>query len=185
MPGRMTILAAAALLAAALPAASCGRSGTHAHWTRADLEGAAYLSENAADGTAELEDGAFSEPVAPGSAAMTGIRLGKSAFGDLDGDGEDDAAAVTIENPGGSGTFYYVHALRNDGGRPRAALPVFLGDRIRVEGVSIHDGAIVVALLDRPDDASYSQTPTVPVIRRFRLDAGALAELPAPGGGGG
>ena len=184
MPVR-TILAAPALLAAALLAASCGGGdgGDRAPWTRADLEAAAYLSENAADGTAELDGGLFREPVAEGSSSMTEIRLGKSAFGDLDGDGEDDAAAVTIENPGGSGTFYYVHALRNDGGDPVAALPVFLGDRIRVEGVSIHDGAVTVALFDRPDDAPYSQAPTVPVILRFRLEGGALAELPAPGGG--
>ena len=184
MPAR-AILAAAALLAPALLAASCGGGDSDdlARWTRADLEAAAYLSENAADGTAELDGGVFREPVAEGSSSMTEIRLGKSAFGDLDGDGEDDAAAVTIENPGGSGTFHYVHALRNDGGEPRAALPVFLGDRIRVEGVSIHDGAITVALFDRPADASFAQPPTVPVIRRFRLEGGALAELPAPGGG--
>ena len=31
----------------------------------------------------------------------------------------------------------------------------FLGDRIRVEGVSVHDGVITVAQLDRLPDAPF------------------------------
>ena len=177
------IVGAASLLASALLAASCGGGGSDdpARWTRADLEAAAYLSENAADGTAELDGGVFREPVAEGSSSMTEIRLGKSAFGDLDGDGEDDAAAITIEEPGGSGSFRYVHALPWADGALTDAGAVFLGDRIRVEGVSIHDGVIVVAMLDRPEDASFSEAPTLPVIRRFRIEGGALTELEPAG----
>ena len=179
MPCRAAAAVALAALLALL-ASSCAGSdgdGGHAHVARSDLEAAAYRSENAEDGVAELEGGEYEEPVAPGSAAMTSIVLGKSALGDLDGDGEDDAAAITIENPGGSGTFRYVHGLLSDGGALTDAGALFLGDRIRVEGISIHDGVIVVAMLDRPDDASYSEAPTLPVIRRFRVERGALAEI--------
>ena len=187
MPCRAAAAAAlVALLAVlALLAASCAGSGGdedgHAHVARSDLEGAAYRSENADDGVAELDGGEYEEPVAAGSSAMTSIVLGKSALGDLDGDGEDDAAAITIENPGGSGTFRYVHGLLSDGGALTDAGALFLGDRIRVEGISIHDGVIVVAMLDRPEDASYSEAPTLPVIRRFRVERGALTELDPAG----
>ena len=184
MPRRTLAAAAVAVVAALL--AACADSGDgdgdgHGHIARADLEAASYRTENAADGVAELEGGGYEEPVAPGSSAMTRIVLGKSAFGDLDGDGEDDAAAITIENPGGSGSFRYVHALPWADGALTDAGAVFLGDRIRVEGVSIHDGVIVVAMLDRPDDASFSEAPTLPVIRRFRIEGSALTELEPAG----
>ena len=182
MPRRILAAAAAALLAALFAAcADSGDDGGHGHVARADLEAASYRTENAADGVAELEDGEYEEPTAPGSSAMTRIVLGKWAFGDLDGDGEDDAAAITIENPGGSGSFHYVHALPWADGALTDAGAVFLGDRIRVEGVSIHDGVIVVAMLDRPEDASFSEAPTLPVIRRFRIEGGALTELEPAG----
>ena len=183
MPRRTLAAAIAVALFAALFAACADSGGDdgHAHVARADLEAASYRTENAADGVAELEDGEYEEPVAPGSSAMTRIVLGKSAFGDLDGDGEDDAAAITIEEPGGSGSFRYVHALPWADGALTDVGAVFLGDRIRVEGVSIHGGVIVVAMLDRPEDASFSEAPTLPVIRRFRIEGGALTELEPAG----
>ena len=142
----------------------------------AELERATYLTENAEAGSAALEAGEFRAPAAPGSAAELVIRLGKWAAGDLDGRGGEDAAAITVEQPGGSGTFYYVHALIAGEDGLRDAGAVLLGDRVRVEGVSIHDGAITVALLDRAPDAAMSSEPDVAVIRRFALEGGALVE---------
>ena len=149
---------------------------------RSTLESATYLTENTREREATLEDGEFRAPVAPGSAAELVIRLGKWSLGDIDGQGALDAAAVTVEDPGGSGTFYYLHALTGDEGAVRDGGVAFLGDRIRIEGVSIHDGVITVALLDRPPDAPFVEPPSVPVIRQFRLQGGDLAEL--SGGGG-
>ena len=166
------------LLAGALLVACGGADGPP---TGADLEQAAYLTENADAGEATLEDGEFREPLAPGSAGELIIQLGKWATGDLDGEGGGDAAAITIEQTGGSGTFYFVHALVGEDGDLRDAGVAFLGDRIRVEGVSIHDGAIVVALLDRAPDAAMASAPTVAVIRRFTLQGGALVELEVGG----
>lgn len=145
--------------------------------TRADLEQATYLTENTDAGEATLEDGEFREPLAPGSAGELIIQLGKWATGDLDGAGATDAAAITIEQTGGSGTFYFLHALTADNDELADAGAAFLGDRIRVEGVSIHDGAITVALLDRAPEAAMASEPTVAVIRRFTLQNGALVEL--------
>ena len=70
--------------------------------------------------------------------------------------------------------------MRNESGDLRDRGFAFLGDRVRVESVAVHDGVIVVALYDRPETASWSEEPTVAVIRRFRLEGGALRELPAP-----
>lgn len=142
-----------------------------------DLTRATLLTEHTDDGTAKLEDGEFRAPVAPGSASELVIRLGKWSTGDLDGTGGVDAVAITVENPGGSGTFYYLHALVSEEDALRDVDTAFLGDRIRVEGVSVHDRVIAVALLDRPPDAPFAEAPSVPVIRTFRLAGESLEEL--------
>ena len=146
-----------------------------------NLESATYLTENTRDGSAALEGGEFRAPAAPGSAAELVIRLGKWSLGDLDGQGDLDAAAITVEEPGGSGTFFYLHALIKDDDNLRDADVAFLGDRIRIEGVSVHAGVITVAMLDRPPDAPFVEPPSVPVIRQFRLQGGDLAEVSGDG----
>ena len=177
------ILAAVALVASALLAACVDvRVSDDADDARPALESATYLTENASEGSATLEDGEFREPAAPGSATEVVIRLGKWSLGDLDGQGALDAVAITVEDPGGSGTFRYLHALINDDGELRDAGVAFLGDRIRIEGVSVHEGVITVAMLDRRPDEPYAAPPTVPVIRQFRLQGAELTEV---GGGAG
>ena len=145
------------------------------------LEATTIRTEHTDTGTATLEDGEFRAPVAPGSAGELVIRLSQWTVGDLDGDGITDAAAITIEDPGGSGNFRYLHALLNEEGELHDADAVFLGDRIRVEGVSIHEGVITVALLDRPPGAPFAEAPSILVIRRFRLAGETLAELASVG----
>ncbi len=172
--GRAT--AVGALLVAATLLASCDVADTD----RVDavgLEAATILTEHTDTGTATLKDGEFRAPVAPGSASELVIRLSQWTLGDLDGDGLADAAAITIENTGGSGNFRYLHALLNEKGDLRDIDTVFLGDRIRVAGLSIHEGVISVAVIERPPDAPFSEVPSILVIRRFRLAGEALEEI--------
>ena len=164
-----------ALLFGAMLTLSCvGDSSTDP--TRPKLERATYLTENTEEGTATLEDGEFRQPVVPGSASELVIQLGMSATGDIDGTYGVDAAAITVEEPGGSGTFYFLHALVNDEGALHDADFAFLGDRVRIEGVSIHGQIITVAMLDRAPGAPYAETPTMAVIRQFRLEDETLVE---------
>ena len=177
------LTAVSALLFAATLLASCDGIAINdlAPPDRVSLEGATILTEHTDTGTATLEDGEFRAPVAPGSASEVAIQLAQSAVGDLDGNGIGDAAAITVENAGGSGNFRYLHALLKEEGELHDADAVFLGDRIRVLGLSIHDGVIAVALLDRPPGAAFAEAPSIPVIRRFRLAGETLAELEAVG----
>ncbi len=177
------LTAAGALLFAATLLASCDGIADNdlAAPDRVSLEAATILTENTDTGTATLEDGEFRAPVAPGSSSEVVIRLAQWAVGDLDADGITDAAAITVEDPGGSGNFRYLHALLNEEGELHDDDAVFLGDRIRVLGLSIHDGVIAVALLDRPPGAPFAEAPSIPVIRRFRLAGETLAELEAVG----
>ena len=53
----------------------------------------------------------------------------------------------------------------------------------RIEGVSIHDSIITVAMLDRAPHLSFSQPATIAVIRRFRLENETLVEQDVGGDG--
>ena len=165
----------AGLLLGALLVVSCiGDSPTDP--TGATLERTTYLTESTDVGSAKLEGGEFRQPIAPGSASELVIQLDKWTTGELDGNYGVDAAAITVEDPGGSGTFYFLHALVNDEGTLRDADFAFLGDRVRIEGVSIHGQIITVAMLDRAPDAPYAEPPTKAVIRQFRLQDETLVE---------
>ncbi len=59
------------------------------------------------------------------------------------------------------------------------AAPIFLGDRIPIAGIALHDRIITVALFDRALDTPFLDPPSVARIRQFRLVNGALVELPA------
>lgn len=148
--------------------------------TATTARNATYENDFSDSGHVELQDGRFTEPVAEGSAGWLTVNLEETADGDLDGDGMTDIAAVLVTRPGGSGVFYSVHALL---WRPEEAIragSVFLGDRIRLQSVRIEGALITLQLLDRRDHESYADEPTVPVIRRFLLRDGGLAELAAP-----
>ena len=163
--------AAVAPIAASAPAIPTGFA------FQAKLESATYLAESTDPGKATLENGEFREPIAPDSAGELVIQLGKWTLGDLDRQGGLDAAAITVEHPGGTGTFFYLHALVDEEGTLRDADIAFLGDRILIQGVSIHDGAITVALLDRAPGSYFIEPPSIPVIRRFALQEGMLVEV--------
>ena len=138
------------------------------------VEAATILTEHTDSGTATLKDGEFR---APGSPSELVIYLGEWTLGDLDGDGITDVAAITIENPGGSGNLRFLHALLSEEGELRDGEAFFLGDRIRVGGLSIHEGIITAAILVRPPDAPDSERPSIFVIRRFRLAGDSLQEI--------
>ncbi|MDE2994639.1 MAG: META domain-containing protein [Chloroflexota bacterium] len=147
--------------------------------TLQQLKNAEYQSEFPTGGKARLTDGTFFEPYEPGSAS--GVRLTLSehvAFGDLNDDGDADAAVVLIADPGGSGTFRHVAAVINEGGEPRHVASAFLGDRVKVESLAIQDGEIVVQLIGHgPEDPLCC--PTQQVRRAFQLVGSMLKESPS------
>ena len=125
-----------------------------------------------------MKDGVFEEPAAPGSATKIKVQLGKDpAFGDLNGDGVEDAIVTLVVEPGGSGTFTYLAPVINDHGTPKPGAAVLLGDRIIVKSVSIQNGEVVVTMLTRKPDEPMSAEPTVEVTRTFKLQGDQLVEV--------
>lgn len=119
-----------------------------------------------------LVDGVAEVPAAPGSAAKVVTRLADHlAAGDLTGDGKLDLAAVLTQQTGGTGTFFYLGALANDGSPIKAA---FLGDRIAVQNVRIVEGKVVVDLLTRGADEPFVVPPHIKESRIYQVKNGAL-----------
>jgi len=174
----ITALAACALVSSTCRDDTAARAG--AGFSGA-LPNAEYPMDWTSTGKAGLKNGRFEETAAPGSAMKTVILLGgERAFGDLDGDGMEDAAVTLTVDPGGSGTFIYLAAVLNENGTARPVASVFLGDRISVESLSVRSGKIAVTTLTRRPGEPMAARPTVEVERMFALRDGELMEESKP-----
>lgn len=118
-----------------------------------------------------LVDGVARNEAAPGSAAQNGLRVvGDPVPGDLTGDGRADDALLIVNDPGGSGTFYYAVVAVEDDGRYRATNVVPLGDRIVPQRIEFTDGRFVYEYLSRRPGEPLSVTPTVPTSTAVEYD---------------
>ena len=102
------------------------------------------------------------------------------AIGDLDGDGIDDAAVVLSYSGGGSGTFFSLLALINEEGEPLHVASASLGDRIRINSLTIEEAIIILDVVAHgPDDAMCC--PMLELARKYELigsDLRLLSEEP-------
>jgi len=125
-----------------------------------------------------LHDGRSVEQAPPGSAAKAvTAQFGEPAFGDLDGDGDEDAVLLLVHDPGGSGTFYYIAASINENGRYHGTEAVLLGDRISPRRIAIENGVVVVEYADRRPDEPMAASPSVRKSKHLTLRNGRLVEI--------
>jgi len=129
-----------------------------------------------------LIGGRHEEPAAPGSTAKALTQVvGKPAYGDLDGDGTEDAALFVSRSAGGSGTFYYVAAAILRDGAYVGTNGVLLGDRIAPRILEIRGGLIVVGYDDRRSGEPMAAAPTEARTKRLVVKGGVLEEIKLPG----
>lgn len=144
------------------------------------LKNAEYKYQDAASGVAKLTDGVYKERFTEeqGSEREMVIELipESTAFGDLDGDGVEDAAVLLMEYGGGSGIFISLAAVINDKGTPKHVATVSLGDRTNVKSVVIKSSKIIVNMVTHgPDDAMCC--PTLKVTQKYKLQGDKLVKL--------
>jgi basic membrane protein A len=153
-------------------------SETAAGVTLEDLKNIEYQVDYTANGRARLVNGQFREPAAPGSATEVVIILSDViAFGDLNGDGAGDAAAVLISDPGGSGTFYDLAIVIEQNGNPVNVATTLLGDRLIINALTIEGDEVVVDMVTQsPQDPLCC--PSQQLTRRYKLESN-LVELDA------
>lgn len=89
------------------------------------------------------------------------IVWGEPVLGDLDGDGDIDKAVWLIEEPGGSGTFFYAQLLINNNGKFTPTDNLFLGDRIAPQNINIIDGRAVYNFAERRSTDPMTTPPSV------------------------
>jgi hypothetical protein len=121
-----------------------------------------------------LANGRAESPTAPGSAAKAVTTLNQKAVGDLDGDGRNDATALLIHEPGGSGSFTYVAVVLNAPTGAKATNALLVGDRIAGQAVRLDGKTVVVDFLDRRAGEAFTVAPSVPTTKRFVIRDGAL-----------
>ena len=143
------------------------------------------LSENALknatyqgiyDDPVTLTDGKYEgEPFVEGSAMRPTLTYVDAAWGDLTGDGVDDAVVFLAEASGGSGVFTYLAAVVDQDGQPVNAASVMVGDRTDINELKIENGEIVAKILTQgPDDPMCC--PTQNMIKKYALQGDQLAE---------
>jgi hypothetical protein len=127
-----------------------------------------------------LSAGKAGHPVLPGSAERVETRaVGSPVRGDLDGDGDEDAALVLLHRTGGTGTFFYVAAALQGPGGFSGTRAVLLGDRIAVESIRIRNGVLIADYADRAASQPMAFAPTVAQTRYFTVRDGDLVAAPA------
>lgn len=141
---QLAAVASASITAASIGAA-CDRSTPPP--TEEVLLNATYLSEWSEEGTVTLVGGEYRAPGPTGAAPELVIDLVDYATGDLDGDGDEDAAVVLVERTDELRALYRLHALLSDGREVRDVSTRLLGDQMTVEGMRIADGVIEADLI--------------------------------------
>jgi hypothetical protein len=103
--------------------------------------------------TVQLTDGKYEgEPFVEGNVLRPIVnRLPLTAFGDLNGDGVNDAAVLLVEQSGGTGRFVYLAAVINQAGNLANVSTIFLGDRVSPQTLAITEGQIVMEIVTHAD----------------------------------
>jgi hypothetical protein len=129
----------------------------------------------------QLTDGTYEgEPFVEGGASRPTVTFiepyaGPTAWGDLNGDGVDDAVVLLVESSGGSGSFVYMAAVLNREGKPKNVDTLLLGDRAQVHSLTIADGQISVTMVTHgPDDPMCC--PTQEVEQTYELQENTLVQ---------
>ena len=142
------------------------------------------------DGDAVRLEGGRATVSYGGASANTFTLQNRVAQGDLDADGDQDIVAHIVERTAGTGVFHFVVPVINDEGTAVARQPVWVGDRVVMDRISVQDGLIEVSLFDRALDEPFTiisrhtmleidvsaATPLVTVIGTEPIE-----DLPLPG----
>jgi hypothetical protein len=89
-----------------------------------------------------------------------------AAIGDLTGDGVNEAAAIFIENYGGTGSFAFLAIYTNVNGLPVFLYSIIIDDRPIINSISVENGEVFLdAVIHSFEDAGCC--PTLPTTRKY------------------
>lgn len=109
-----------------------------------------------------LKNGLAIKDVSPNSVTKNTLRFfGEPVYGDLNDDGEEDAAVLLSNDQGGSGIFYYAVLAIKNGDTYKSTNTLFLGDRIAPQTVNIINGRAVYNYAERKFDEPMTARPSI------------------------
>ena len=121
--------------------------------------------------TFQLVDGIYYLTPLPGESRNDWyIKLDQPiAFGDVNGDGADDAVVTLTSRGGGTGVWHCLAVVVNHGGQPWNVATQCLGDRDRIAAIRITDDGVIIAdvVIHGPGDGACC--PSVETTWRYRL----------------
>lgn len=120
------------------------KQGTN--FTLETLQNAEYRTQSLPTRTVQLTDGVYEEFGANGAASVRIALTDQYVFGDLNGDGVNDAAAILVTSTPQSDSLLELVALINEEGTPAIGGLILLGERVRINSLSIVNGEILVDL---------------------------------------
>jgi hypothetical protein len=127
----------------------------------------------------QLTDGKYEgKPFVEGGASRPTVFFADpfTAFGDLNGDGVEDAAVILAESSGGSGVFIYLAAVVEQNGEPVNVATILLGDRVQPESLLVEAGLILFqGATHAPDDPMCC--PSLKTTMKYQLQDGELGEV--------
>lgn len=117
----------------------------------------------------QLVDGKYQADVDPIDVNFAYIQVTQFyAFGDLTGDGVDDAAVIFLENYGGTGQFGVLAIFADVAGEPVFLDSTLIDDRPMINSISIENGEVFIdAVVHGFEDGGCC--PTLPTTRRYTL----------------
>lgn len=122
-----------------------------------------------------LANGKMESVTVKGAVTKTVTRLfGAPVYGDLDGDGDQDAAVLIEQDMGGSGTFYYAAAATNAEDSYQGTNAILLGDRVAPQTIEIHGNTIVANYAQRGLGEPMTVPPSIGVSKTMRVVNGVL-----------
>ncbi|MFN8490003.1 MAG: WG repeat-containing protein [Caldilineaceae bacterium] len=173
MPGKQPmpapVLAQTSPLAQPTPSAETKRAPTDGKLTLAVLRNAEYRTQYTASRTVKLTNGMYTE-------AQTGLHIELTefyAFGDLNKDGVDDAAAVLLAQTGQQAPAYELVAVTNQAGQTVIGGLILLGKGVKINQLAIANGEIVIDYL-RPQPGDDACCPTWQVTEHYFSRRGLL-----------
>jgi hypothetical protein len=100
------------------------------------------------------------------------------ALGDVDQDGDQDGAVILAVDTGGSGIFIYLAVATINGDQVSNPDTYFLGDRVRVQSLTIKDGQIRLNLLKhQADDPQCCPSQLVSMAYQLDNQTGTLKSI--------
>lgn len=100
----------------------------------------------------------------------------KIVFGDIDNDGDKDAAVITTINTGGSGNVRELAIMKNHNGKSLYLTSINLGDRVGINSITIESGIITLDMvIHTPNDPSCC--PTQKEVIKYKLINNQLEKI--------